>query len=60
MTWDLLFNTFQAYYDRPEPIPDYGEVREVSDRSMKKVIIIEVRLGCHRLVEMCLERGAEE
>jgi len=61
MTWDLLFNTFQGYYDRAEKVPDYGEAREVSDRSPSKVIVIgsEGLVG-HRLVEMSLERGAKE
>jgi len=61
MTWDWLFNTYQAYYDRPKPIPDYGDKRKVSDRSASKVVIIgsEGLVG-HRLVEMSLERGATE
>lgn len=61
MLWDYVFNSFQGYYERPDAIPDYGPVQAWSQQSPRKVVVIgsEGLVG-QRLVEMLIERGAQE
>eukprot|EP00494_Astrolonche_serrata_P022755 UN23012 len=58
MFWDYMFSTFQGYYERPTPIPDYGPVRDVDSKSPNKVVIVgSGGLVGTRLIEICKERG---